>query len=187
MTCSYRKLGILPQVFCLLYLLLSPAHAEDVPLLPQFQAFDAPRDLGDLPFEDAKGKEKSLSDYRGHWVLLNLWATWCAPCRQEMPALDNLQNAFTDHQVAHLVVLPLSVDDAETRTHVFDFFHELNIKHLPILSDGGLNVLKRLHPRGLPTSWLINPNGKAVGEVEGFVQWDSPEAGNLIQYYLQKK
>lgn len=162
---------------------MTPAQAENVRILSQFHAYSAPRQVPDIQFEDVKGAKLRLSDYRGKWILLNMWATWCAPCRKEMPQLDNLQNAFAD---TPFQILPLSIDSAETAPKILTFYHQFQIKNLPILNDRTAESMKLLKPKGLPTSWLIGPNGMAVGEVTGYSNWDSDEAANLIEHYLQK-
>jgi thiol-disulfide isomerase/thioredoxin len=181
----YRILQILPRVFCVLLLLAMPAvAAETVPILPQFQAYATPRSLPSIRFMDAKGTQKTMADYRGQWVLLNLWATWCAPCRKEMPQLDSLQEVFAE---TNFRILPLSIDSSQTAPKIFTFYHDHQIKNLPILNDPSGMTMAALKPRGLPSSWLIAPDGRAVGEVIGYARWDSDAAGNLIEMYLQRK
>ncbi len=174
----------MPRIFFALALCLaSAARAETVEILPQFNAYDTPRDMSGLAFQDAKGNWRHISDYRGKLVLLNLWATWCVPCLREMPALDDLQGVYKNTE---LIVLPVSLDRTSNADKIFDFYRHSYIKHLPVLNDPDMQLMRALHPDGLPTSYLITPDGRAVGKVEGFAPWDSPQAANLIESYLQK-
>ncbi|HCM83009.1 MAG TPA: TlpA disulfide reductase family protein [Alphaproteobacteria bacterium] len=179
----YRILWIFPRIFCLLLLLAAPVQAERVQILSQFHAYKSPRQIPNLSFEDMKGTRKQLSDYRGKWVLINIWATWCAPCRKELPQLDNLQEAFAD---TNFIILPISIDSPQTAAKILTFYHERDLKNLPILIDRTAAVMKIMRPSGLPVSWLVSPSGMAVGEVTGYASWDSDSAANLIEYYLQQ-
>jgi thiol-disulfide isomerase/thioredoxin len=184
----YRKRKFLPLFFlCVLGLCAGfnmPARAADlVPVLPQFNAFNPPRDVPDLIFKDKDGAVHKLSEYRGQLMLVNLWATWCLPCRAELPALDHLQTAF---KKTGFRVIPISFDDPKDGDKIIAFFHEKNIQNLPIFRDPDIRVMAKLHPDGLPTSYLLTPDGKAVGMVEGIADWDGQEAANLIEAYLPK-
>jgi len=181
----YRKFTFLARVFFLLAMFFaSVAHAETPKILPQFEAADKARDMSDLTFQDAKGNARHISDYRGKLVLLNIWATWCVPCRREMPALDDLQGTYKN---TPLQILPVSIDTGQSLDKISAFYHDNQIKHLPALIDKNLAITRELHPMGLPTSFLIGTDGRLLGKIEGFVPWDSPEAANLIELYLQKQ
>jgi len=181
----YRKFLFMARVFFLLTLFFAcTVHAETLEILPQFEAAEKARDMSNLTFQDAKGNLRHVSDYRGKLVLLNIWATWCVPCRREMPALDNLQGTYRN---TLLRILPVSIDNGQSLDKVLAFYHENRIKHLPALVDKNLVMTRELHPMGLPTSFLIDTDGRLVGEIEGFAPWDSAEAANLIEFYLQKQ
>lgn len=185
MSYIYRIQRLLPRIFCLALLVFAlPAQAESVQILPQFHAYKSPRELPNIRFKDTKGNARSIADYRGQWVLINVWATWCAPCRKEMPQLDSLQEAFED---TNFRILPISIDSPQTASKIPGFYREHEIKYLPMLNDDSASVMRTLSPRGLPMSWLIDPRGNAVGEVSGYARWDSEAAGNLIEHYLQKQ
>jgi thiol-disulfide isomerase/thioredoxin len=178
----YRLWLALPLFFCL-FAGNGAVLAENVTILPQFYAYGIAQTFPNLEFQDAKGSWRSLSQYRGQWVLVNLWATWCAPCRKEMPQLDRLQEAFKG---TPFHILPISLDNPQTAIRIFPFYQEHGLQNLPILSEQEGTIMRTLRPRGLPSSWLIDPQGRAVGEVIGYARWDSEEAGNLIEYYLQR-
>ncbi|WP_431856309.1 TlpA family protein disulfide reductase [Azospirillum sp.] len=122
-------------------------------------------------FVDGQGRKVELADFAGRTVLLNLWATWCAPCVKEMPSLDRLQAALggRDFQVVALSV------DRGGRDTVEPFLKKLGIKNLEPYFDQPSASMTALGPRGLPTTLLVGPDGQELGRVEGDVEWDSPE------------
>jgi thiol-disulfide isomerase/thioredoxin len=132
-------------------------------------------------FVDLKGEELDLGRYKGKVVLVNFWATWCAPCVREMPSLDRLQAALGGEG---LVVLPLSLD-GPTRPRVEPFYKTQNLVNLPILFDEKNVTFGRFGVSVLPTSILIGRDGKEVGRLEGPAEWDAPEALALLRHYLK--
>jgi thiol-disulfide isomerase/thioredoxin len=119
-----------------------------------------------LAFIDETGVVKSLSDYAGRPILLNLWATWCAPCVEEMPALMRLQQAWPE-----LAVLPVAFDLGGVKA-VRRFYDENGISQLPVLIDHERVTRKALKPKGLPLTLVINSKGEEVGRALGKVEWD---------------
>jgi thiol-disulfide isomerase/thioredoxin len=132
-------------------------------------------------FVDLKGGELDLGRYKGKVVLVNFWATWCAPCVREMPSLDRLQAALEGEG---LVVLPLSLD-GPTKPRVEPFYKAQNLVNLPILFDEKSVTFGRFGVGVLPTSIVINRDGKEVGRLEGPAEWDAPEALALLRHYLK--
>lgn len=128
-------------------------------------------------FEDAAGNPLSLDDFRGRVVVLNLWATWCAPCRREMPSLDRLQ---AEHGGDDLVVLPLSVDRADV-TKIEAFYDETGVSNLEIYRDPKATASRALHAFGLPTTVVIDREGRDVGRVLGPAEWDGDAAIALLE------
>ena len=146
-----------------------------------FAIADAPKFIGDLTFNDETGTQTSLSTAKGSTVLLNLWATWCAPCREEMPSLDALQSEMGSD---NFQVLPVSIDLKED-TKPKAFFAEIGIKHLPFRHDGTLGVFNRLKKMGLafgmPTTLIVDPEGCALGVMNGPADWAGEDAKALIR------
>jgi thiol-disulfide isomerase/thioredoxin len=132
-------------------------------------------------FSDVNGHSLSLADFRGKYLLLNLWATWCGPCVAEMPSLDRLQAVLGS---ANFAVLPISVDRGGA-SQVTDFYDKHRIVHLGIYVDPDNRIARSMSVSGLPTSFLIGPDGRAVGVLVGATDWDTPEAVALIGYYLK--
>ena len=135
-----------------------------------------PNDLGAIAFQTADGKPTTVADFKGRTVLLNLWATWCVPCRAEMPALDRLQGALGGDRFE---VVPVDVDTTRL-DRPRAFLHDIGASHVKFYADHSADILQALHGKGLPTSVLIGPDGCEIGTMDGPAVWDSPDAKALI-------
>ena len=128
-----------------------------------------------LTFLDDQNKKLNLIDYEGNLILLNFWATWCAPCKEEMPSLDLLQ---THEDLNNLMIFPINVGQ-ENFEKSSKFFQDLKIKNLEIYFDSSITLAKKFRLRGIPTSILINKDGlefaRIIGstdfEDEKFIKW----------------
>ncbi len=140
-----------------------------------------PEAVPSFKFEDGAGAEKSLADWRGKVVLLNLWATWCAPCRKEMPALDRLQKELGGD---NFEVVAISVDrqGAPASKKFLDDTKSANLKLYVESSSRSVGTLKAA---GLPTTILIDKEGREIGRLAGPAEWDSADAKRLIQAALK--
>ena len=123
------------------------------------------------------GTERTIADYAGRGVVLNLWATWCVPCVAEMPALDALAAAVAGSGV---VVLPLSSDRGGVQA-VQAFYQAHGITHLPVLLDPAGAASRALGARGIPTTLLIDKSGKEHARMEGAAAWDSPASITMVK------
>jgi thiol-disulfide isomerase/thioredoxin len=139
-----------------------------------------PQPAPSAAFRTAGGKRLTLADFRGRVVLLNIWATWCGPCRSEMPSLDRLQALHRDDGLA---VLAVSVDDGGSRA-VRRFFQQSGIRNLDLYLDADGATAGAFGARSIPTTLLIDRDGNVVGSLIGAMQWDSPDALALIRHYL---
>jgi thiol-disulfide isomerase/thioredoxin len=139
-----------------------------------------PEPAPDLAFTDAAGSSLTLDDFAGQVVLVNFWATWCAPCVEEMPSLDRLQARLGDRGLA-VVTLSLDRDGAAP---VAAFFAEHGLTHLEPYFDPTGRLMRSFEVMGLPTSVLIDEAGLVIGRYAGPAAWDSPEALALIGHYL---
>ena len=140
----------------------------------------APLRLPDLAFEDADGKPKKLSDWRGRTVLVNLWATWCVPCRKEMPALDGLQTKLGGPNF-EVVAVNIDTRDPEKPKN---FLKDANLTRLDYFSDQKAKVFQDLkaigRALGMPTSVLVDGQGCEIATIAGPAEWDSDDAVKLI-------
>jgi thiol-disulfide isomerase/thioredoxin len=140
-----------------------------------------PEPLPELKFIDGNGRERTLAHWHGKIVLLNLWATWCLPCRKEMPTLDHLQKALGSDQFE---VVAISVD----RTGVPGakrFMGEAGIESLALYADPTARMAASLRAVGLPATLLIDRKGREIGRLLGPAEWDSEDAKRLIAAALQ--
>lgn len=139
-----------------------------------------PQPMPELVFTGPDGKPVKLSDFRGRNVLLNLWASWCIPCRREMPALDRLEGKAggSDFQVVAVDVDTARLDRPKA------FLKEIGIKNLAFYADNKADVFETLKQNGkvlgLPTTILIGKDGCAIGTMAGPAEWDSADALALI-------
>lgn len=147
-----------------------------------FTWLDQPRPAPTTAFARADGSTLTLAAFQGRVVLLNFWATWCAPCVSEMPSLDRLQAALQDEGLAVVAVS----EDFAGRDVVAPFFQRQNLAHLAIYLDGDGALAKEFGIGGLPTSFLIDREGRIVGGLEGAAEWDSEDAVALVRQYLQR-
>jgi thiol-disulfide isomerase/thioredoxin len=183
--------AILGGVALALILSISPsvARKEAAPCgagggLPRFEAASPPKPVPDEPLLDGAGKEVRLAAFRGKLVVLNFWATWCAPCIKEMPALDRLQAALGPEGVE---VVAASEDRGPAAEKVGAFYAERGIRHLKIYVDPKGNLAQKLGVRGLPTTILIDPEGREVGRLLGVAEWDGPEAATELRACLARR
>jgi thiol-disulfide isomerase/thioredoxin len=139
-----------------------------------------PLRLPDLAFEDAEGKPKKLSDWRGRTVLVNLWATWCLPCRKEMPALESLQTRLGGPNF-EVVAVNIDTRDPEKPKN---FLKEANLTRLGYFSDQKAKIFQDLkaidRALGMPTSVLVDGEGCEIATIAGPAEWDSEDAVKLI-------
>lgn len=136
----------------------------------------APEDIPEAKFLDASGKERTLADWRGKVVLLNLWATWCLPCRKEMPALDRLQREMGSDKFQ---VVAVSVD----RTGLpgaRKFLDETGAQALTLYADPTARMAATLRAAGLPATLLLDRDGREIGRLLGPAEWDGEDAKRLI-------
>ncbi|MGH6959882.1 MAG: TlpA family protein disulfide reductase, partial [Dongiaceae bacterium] len=139
-----------------------------------------PRPAPASAFQDAQGREIRLADFAGRVVLVNLWATRCAPCVDELPALDRLQAELGGDD---FMVLALSLDHLGSEV-VPPFLAKLGIEHPGIYLDPQRAIGRELGVEGLPTTLLLDRQGRIVGMLLGAAAWDAPEAKALIRHYI---
>lgn len=147
------------------------------PLARALKPVNPPTDMPEITFYAADGTPHRLTEFRGRGMVINLWATWCAPCVAEMPSLEALSKALAPHDIA---VLPLSSDRGGARA-VSAWFEEHEITGLPVLLDPKGDAARLLDARGIPTSVVVNREGQACARLEGAADWSGSDAVALIQ------
>jgi len=152
--------------FCFSIFLSISQTNEDVPL-NNMVINEIPKPISSLIFEDFSGNEINLNQYNGKLVIINFWATWCAPCKKEMPSLDKL---YQTNNFKNLQVFAVNMEQPNT-LKTKKFFTDLNIKKLEIFFDNNLNFVKEFKLRGVPTTVLINKKGEEFARIIGEVNF----------------
>jgi len=151
-----------------------------------FTPAHAPLRVPDLAFKDAKGRDVALADWRGRTVLLNLWATWCVPCRREMPALDALQALLGG---ADFQVVAVNIDTRDPQKPLA-FLKDVGITHLAFFSDPSARVFEELKTAGkafgMPTTLIVDPSGCEIGNMAGPAEWASDDGVRLVGAAIRK-
>lgn len=138
-----------------------------------------PKQTPPVSFVDSNGAPMQLDHLRGKVLLLNIWATWCAPCREEMPSLDRLQAKLGGPDFE---VVALSIDnDAKGLAQVKAFYSQVGIRHLRIFQDPTASAGFNLGTAGVPTTLLIDRQGRELGRLTGAAEWDSEDAIKLVR------
>lgn len=171
-------------VVILLGLLLAvplPAIAAEAP--QNFAVLDTPAAVPQISFTDAAGQSRTFADYSDKVVLLNVWATWCAPCRKEMPTLDRLQARLggPDFEVVALSM------DRKGLDAVKKFYAEISVTHLALNIDISAKAMFALGAVGLPMTLLIGRDGKEIGRLIGPAEWDAPDMVDFIRGRIAAK
>jgi thiol-disulfide isomerase/thioredoxin len=148
--------------------------------MQQFTLNTPPLPVPVIPFLDAAGKEKTLAEFKGRVVLVNFWATWCAPCIRELPSLDRLQ---ADMGGEDFVVLAVN-EDRQGADIAGPFLDKHGWKHLTVNVDRQMALGRAFGVRGMPSTYLIDRKGEVVGSLTGPAEWDSQDAKVLIRHYI---
>lgn len=160
---------------------VSPKHKSlSKGTMATFVFKDAPSPLPKVSFNGPDGQPLSLENFKGKVVLLNLWATWCAPCKLEMPHLDKLKAKLGSDRFD---VVTVSVDRGSP-DKPRKFFNDIKISSLALYHDPEAQIGFTLMAIGMPTTLLIDPEGREIGRLVGPAEWDSPDAINLIRAHL---
>lgn len=159
---------------------LAPPGADEATGPHKISLFDQPRPLPRISFTDGDGRALSLADFKGRVVLLNLWATWCVPCRKEMPTLDRLQAKLGGDR---FVVIPLSIDRGGVAA-VKGFYQQVGVEKLGIYLDPSSRAPAMLAAPGVPTTLLIDGRGREVARKLGEAEWDGPQMTDVIRHVI---
>jgi thiol-disulfide isomerase/thioredoxin len=155
---------------------LGKLRAESLQGMDALHRLDPPKPV-DVQFTLADGSARSLADYAGKGIILNMWATWCVPCVAEMPSLAAFASVVAQ---SGIVVLPLSSDRGGAPI-VSKFYKDLGVQNLPVLLDPKSAAAHALNVRGIPTTLIIDRRGKEVAWTEGSVNWATDDAVAVIR------
>ena len=133
----------------------------------------------DLTFLDEKNKQLNIKDYNGNLILLNFWATWCAPCKKEMPSLDILQS---HNNLDNLKIFPINVGQDDMKK-ALNFYKDLKIKNLKLYFDSPITLAKKFNLRGIPTTILINKEGYEFARILGSINFEDPKFIDWLSGY----
>ena len=155
------------RILIIFIFLFSNSYANEFIDIKNLVINKEPKKYASLTFLDAQKKQINLSDYRGNLVLLNFWATWCAPCREEMPSLDLLQ---VDKNLDNLIIIPINIGQ-DNFEKVSEFFREIKVENLDLYFDSPSTLAKKLSLRGIPTSILFNKEGLEFARIIGSINF----------------
>jgi len=158
---------------------ISFSYALEKPDIKNLIIIKNPKIYEDVIFKDANQKDVNLADFKGKLLMLNFWATWCSPCREEMPSLDDLQ---LNSKFNNLKIFPINIGQEDVLKSKY-FFKELNIKNLDIYFDAPITLAKKFSLRGIPTTILFNKQGKEFARIMGSIDFNNKEFINWLQLY----
>lgn len=193
MTCDALRLAGAALLYGAIFMGANPAHAQslDEAGMSEVEAmrsgdmeklvFHAPYDPIEETWKDENGNRVSFEDYRGTVVVANFWATWCPPCRAEMPSLDRLAGLMPD---TDLVVVPISGDRGDPG-RIVDFFAEIGVQNLGVHHDKPGKVMRRAGVLGLPMTAILDRDGREIARLVGDAEWDSPAAQAILKRIVE--
>ena len=155
------------------------SSATEKPDLKNLVIIENPKIYAEVIFKDINQKGVNLADFKGKLVMLNFWATWCVPCKKEMPSLDGLQ---LNSNLSNLKIFPINIGQEDISKAEF-FFKELNIKNLNIYIDAPITLAKKFSLRGIPTTILINKQGEEFARIIGSIDFKDEEFINWLKTY----
>ena len=159
--------------------LVSNTLADDLPKIKNMVIHKDLKTYDNVIFLDQKDQKISIKDFNGNLVLLNFWATWCEPCKKEMPSLDRLQN---NSELNNIKVFAINISQESLRK-INNFFQELNIEYLDPYFDAPTTLAKTLSLRGVPTTILFNVEGKEFARIIGSIDFDNLEFIEWLKTY----
>ena len=161
------------------FITISLSSALEKPDIKNLVLIEKPINYEDVIFKDKNQKNLNLANYKGKLIVLNFWATWCVPCREEMPSLDNLQS---NKRFNNLIIFPINIGQEDlSKSEIF--FKQLNIQNLNIYFDYTITLAKKFKLRGVPTSIFFNKEGEEFARVIGSIDFNDEEFINWLKRY----
>ena len=167
------------RILILYIFLLANVVAAENKLSKNIVINDELKVYDNLYFFDQDNKQINLDRYRGKLVLLNFWAVWCAPCKEEMPSLDKLK---VNKKLNNIEIFPINIGNDSIEKSK-EFFKDLNIKNLKLYFDPKINLARELSLRGVPTTVLVNKNGEEFARIIGIVDFEDPSIVDWLSKY----
>ena len=155
------------------------SYAFEKPDIKNLVVIKNPKLYEDVIFMNTNQKTVNLDDFKGKLIILNFWATWCAPCKEEMPSLDKLQK---NTKLDNIKIFPINIGQ-EDISKSESFFKELNIQNLEIYLDAPITLAKKFSLRGVPTTIIFNKEGKEFARIMGSIDFNDKEFINWLKNY----
>jgi len=155
------------------------SYASEKPNIKNLVLIKNPKIYEGVIFKDVNQKDIDIDDFKGNLVLLNFWATWCAPCKEEMPSLDSLQS---NSDLSNLKIFPINIGKEDLSKSEF-FFKELDIQNLDIYLDAPITLAKKFSLRGVPTTILFNKQGEEFARIIGSIDFKNEKFINWLKTY----
>ena len=167
------------RILIIFIFLISNSVANEITNIKNLVINKELKKYDDLTFLDSKKEQINLKDFKGKLILLNFWATWCAPCKEEMPSLDLLKKKTN---LDNLKIFPINVGQ-ESEEKAINFFNDLNIKNLKTYFDSPITLAKKFGLRGIPTTILLNKNGLEFARILGSIDFGDEEFIKWLSNY----
>jgi|TARA_B110001450_G_scaffold209499_1_gene200471 thiol-disulfide isomerase/thioredoxin len=155
------------------------SYALEKPDIKNLVLIKDPKTYESIIFRDINQKNVDLDDFKGKLILINFWATWCAPCKEEMPSLDNLQS---NNNLSNLKIFPINISQEDLSKSKL-FFQKLNIQNLDIYMDAPVTLAKKFALRGVPTTILFNKQGNEFARIIGSIDFNNEKFINWLKTY----
>tara|TARA_B100000767_G_C19625425_1_gene475930 strand:- start:422 stop:931 length:510 start_codon:yes stop_codon:yes gene_type:complete len=166
--------------FLILFIfLITNVLASDLPEIKNIIIHKDPKTYDNIIFLDKKDQKINIKNFDGKLIILNFWATWCVPCKEEMPSLDRLQ---VNSKLGNLKIFPINISK-ENLKKVDSFFKDLDIKNFDPYFDSPLTLAKTLSLRGVPTSIIFNKKGEEFARIIGSINFDNPKFIDWLKTY----
>ena len=163
----------------LVFLIPNAVNSKELNDLKNLVIYEDQKKISEISFKNQEDKNVSLSEYENKLLILNFWATWCEPCKEEMPSLQNLQN---NPNFKNLKILPINIGQ-EDKDSIKKFFSDVKINSFEIFYDSDVKLAKKFSLRGIPTSVLINKDGYEFAKIIGSIDFEDPKFVNWLLNY----
>ena len=162
---KYKNLNYL--VFFIYLISSSGSYSIERPDVKNLIIHNEKQKIENVEFFNSKNKKVSLKDYKSNIVIINFWATWCAPCKEEMPHLSQLKSNFKDFEI-----IPINIADEELKKSK-EFFEKLNIDNLEIFYGSSIDLAKKFKLRGIPTTVIVDNEGYEIARIIGYIDFEN--------------